>query len=123
MPQNLTVTAGQTIRFPVPSNHPLAPFQALKNVSEVPNIHELPIAREIVAKRPTISAADLTLFLNRILNGSQILVFTAANLTVAQGATLVLSNPINTITANDVVIAGELRSYGSLSITCVQIGG
>jgi hypothetical protein len=41
----VTIKSGETVRFPVASDHPLAKYQQLKTVSELGSLHDLAVVR------------------------------------------------------------------------------
>jgi hypothetical protein len=121
----VTITSGQTVRFPVTSDHPLAQFQQLKAVSDMPNISDLAIARQLTAMRPGLTTAELSDAVNSYLNASgaaSIAALQFPDFIVEAGATVVFAGPITTVDTNIFYVDGELIAHGSLNVTCNTFG-
>jgi hypothetical protein len=121
----VTITSGETVRFPVPSDHALAPYQQLQAVSEVPNLSDLAIGRQIIAKNPGLSAANLSSAISSYLTASgaaNIIHLQFSDFIVEAGATVVFAGPVTTMVAHNFYVSGDLFAHGSLNVTCAAFG-
>jgi len=50
---NSVFKSGQTVRFPVASNDPLASIQHLQTVDELTNLQDLAVSRKLTTQTPT----------------------------------------------------------------------
>jgi hypothetical protein len=123
----VVVRSGETVRFPVASEHPLAQFQQLKAVSEVANVHDLAIVRALTRANPELSTAQINSAVTSIIRSSGasgiIVVHIPVDFHVEHGATVVFAGPITTMTANNVYVDGRLIAHGSLNVRCASFGG
>ena len=126
MDNPVVITSGQVVNFPVPSDHPLAKYQQLQPVPAVGNLSDLAVVRVLTKSNPNLSTAQITATVAGMLNSanvSSILTLNLPDITVQEGATMVLGGPINKLNANNVTIEGTLVVHGSLNLTCNQLGG
>jgi hypothetical protein len=131
MPNQVVISSGQTVRFPVSSTDTLAKFQSFQALDQAGNIEDLAIAKAIIQKNPTISAAAVhqavavhgTLIGDvpaQILNVGEL----TTDLIVQPGGTVVFAGPITkVIFANvDLQKTGRIIVHGSLNLTCTSLG-
>jgi len=126
MDNPVVIASGEVVNFPVASDHPLAKYQQLQDVSEVDNHRDLAVVRALTASNPNLSTAQTASAVTGILRSSMVSKILAVNLpdlTVQKGGTLVLGGPINRLSANNVTIEGTVIVHGSLNLTCKQLGG
>jgi hypothetical protein len=131
MPNQVVISSGQTVRFPVSSTDPLAKFQSFQALDQVGNIEDLAFARAIIQKNPTISAAAVrqAVFEPGTLIGDlsgQILSVgeLTTDLIVQPGGTVVFAGPVTKVVfANvDIQRTGQIIAHGSLNLTCTSLG-
>jgi IPT/TIG domain len=126
MSDTVLIVSGEIVRFPVANDHPLASYQQQLSVAQVSNLQDLTIVRAMAQAHPELSTDQITTAFNDALASSNIggiLQLTFPNLTVEEGATMVIDGPVTTLTAGDVIILGELIVNGSLNLTCSTLGG
>jgi hypothetical protein len=126
MNDTILITSGEVVRFPVAYDHPLASYQKQLSVEQVSNLLDLAVVRAMVQAHPEVSTDQITAAFNDTLassNISGIILLNFPNITVEEGATMVIDGPVTTLTAGDVIIMGELIVHGSLNLTCSTLGG
>jgi hypothetical protein len=128
MSDTVVITSGEIVQFPVPSDHPLAKYQQQVGLSQLGNLHDLAVARTLTQTNPTLTTDQVTAAVDGILasaNHSTVLQleFGTADIVVEEGASMVLDGPITTLTANNVIVLGEIVAHGSLNITSSTCGG
>jgi hypothetical protein len=147
---NLIVDEGETLTFPVEAQNPVAECQQLVRdfafVQRWAYALELPGEEEGVpgpadqpgrvsdeelrALRenprtypgPIVSATQLLQFV-REMSGGAFLQLRVADFIVPANSSVVLNQAMNYITANTVVLQGQLRASGDLVIRCAEIRG
>jgi|GEM_PF-6968178 len=122
----VVIKSGEVVHFPVTSDHPLAKYQQQLDSSQLSNLHDLAIVRTMVQANPRLSTDQITMAVNGILASSNIrtiLQLGFPDLTVEEGATMVLAGPISTLTAGNVVVLGDILAYGALNLSCSTLGG
>ena len=124
--ETVVINPGEVVRFPVPSGHPLARYQQLKPVSEFGNLHDLAIVRKLITDHPQITPDEIVRAVTGLLSSFATTTFLSLlfpDITVKSGGILILSGPINYVTAGKVVVQGEIQVHGSLNLFCSQLGG
>jgi hypothetical protein len=123
---SVVIKSGQTVRFPVASNDPLARFQQLKTVAELTNVQDLAVARKLTTANPNLTAAQLSGAVNSFLTSSGASHATTIDLpvdfTVESGATIVFAGPVTVVSAQNFYVDGTVVAQGSLNITCLAFG-
>ena len=121
------IPSGETLRFPVPSGHPLAKYQSFKRLSEISNLQDLAIVKSIVQRNPAVSSKQiheaLTQYLSTGNNRIHVLDI-PGDLTVPTGTTLIFPGPVTMLTLRNVDIqgTGTILAYGSFNLLCRSIG-
>jgi IPT/TIG domain len=128
MSDTVVITSGETVQFPVPSDHPLAKYQQQVGLSELGNLHDLAVAQMLTQTNPKLTTDQVAEAVGDILasaNQSTVLQleFGTADIVVEEGASMVLDGPITTLTAGNVIVLGEIVAHGSLNITSSTCGG
>ena len=122
----VVIEAGSTVRFPVATTSPFAPYQQLKPLAEIPDVSDLAIARTLTASNPKLTATQLNAAIGSILSAAGTSQVTTINLPpdfhVEAGATLVLAGPITVISAQNFYVDGTVIAHGSLNIKCQAFG-
>jgi hypothetical protein len=122
----VVIKSGQTVRFPVASNDPLARFQQLKTVAELTNVQDLAVARKLTSANPNLTAAQLSVAVNSFLTSSGASHATTIDLpvdfTVESGATILFAGPITVVSAQNFYVNGTVIAQGSLNIKCLAFG-
>jgi hypothetical protein len=126
MDGEVVIRAGETVTFPVASDHPLAQYQQLQRPSSVPNLHDLALARVMTKAQPQLPTASLSQMITGVLASAgvdHILTVTLPDITVQPGATLYFAGPITHVTARHVTVEGSIRASGSFNLVCATLGG
>jgi hypothetical protein len=126
MAEQIVIKSGEVVRFPVASDHPLAKYQQLLDVSQVPNLHELAIVRRLRTANPNLPPSAVVAAVQGILRSSGVsTIFTQLlpDITIEQGATAIYDGPVTQIAAGKVSVQGEMIVYGSLNLTCTELDG
>ena len=122
----VVIRSGQTVRFPVTSEDPLAAFQQLKTVSELTNLHELAFVRSLTATNPTLSTAQISAAVSSFLAAAGTSQAATINFPedfqIEAGATVTFAGPITVITAQNFYVDGTINAHGSLNITALSFG-
>jgi hypothetical protein len=140
--EDLILSAGQEVRFPLEPSDPLARFQTLKTVDSIDDIAEFEFVKlwRHLGSRAGPGAAvyesadesqrffhglypSETMLLKEVRRLGRLMELTLADFIVPAGATVVLGNPLNKIDANRVIISGTLRVEGHIVITARELGG
>ena len=125
MSDTVVIKSGEVVYFPVTSDHPLARYQQQVDASQASNLHDLAIVRTVTQANSKLSTDQITMAVKGVLassNVGSILQLVFPDLTVEEGATMVLAGPITTLNAGNVAVLGEILAYGSVNIACATLG-